>query len=62
MIPHAPWPLAILIDTVLGNKPLPSFLGVLDGVGTYWLLAIAVVAGLVVTRPQEGLRGPGKYV
>jgi ATP-binding cassette, subfamily B, bacterial len=36
----APWPLAILIDTVLGNKPLPPVLGFLDGVGTYVLLAI----------------------
>src|SRR5438105_2804071 len=44
-----PWPLAILIDTVLGNKPLPALLGVLDGLDRYTLLAIAVVSGLLVT-------------
>jgi ATP-binding cassette subfamily B protein len=58
----APWPLAILIDTVLGNKPLPSFLGVLDGVGTYGLLAIAVVAGLVITGLEHGLAVLDNYV
>ena len=29
----APWPLAIMIDTVLGNKPLPSLLGPIGGLG-----------------------------
>src|SRR5215212_10918606 len=45
----APWPLALMIDTVLGNKPLPSLLGWLDGLGTYALLILAVVSGLLVT-------------
>jgi ATP-binding cassette, subfamily B, bacterial len=58
----APWPLAILIDTVLGNKPLPSLLGVLDGVGRYELLAIAVGAGLLVTGLEHGLAVVDNYV
>ncbi|MDQ3721585.1 MAG: ABC transporter ATP-binding protein/permease, partial [Actinomycetota bacterium] len=51
----APWPLAILIDTVLGNDPLPSLLGVLEGLARYELLAVAVVAGLLVTGLEHGL-------
>ena len=58
----APWPLAILIDTVLGNDPLPSLLGVLDGVGRYELLAFAVIAGLVVTGLEHGLAVVDDYV
>src|SRR4051794_7474605 len=45
----APWPLAILIDTVLGHKPLPSLLGPLDGLSRDTLLVLAVVAGLFIT-------------
>src|SRR5262249_2142221 len=41
----APWPLALMIDTVLGNKPLPALLGFLDGLSRYQLLAITVTAG-----------------
>jgi ABC-type multidrug transport system fused ATPase/permease subunit len=58
----SPWPLAILIDTVLGNKPLPSLLGVLDGLGRYQLLAIAVGAGLLVTGLEHGLAVVDNYV
>jgi ATP-binding cassette subfamily B protein len=57
-----PWPLAILIDTVLGNKPLPSLLSPLDGLGKYTLLAIAVGGGLVVTALQHGLAVVDEYV
>ena len=58
----APWPLAILIDTVLGNKPLPSLLGLLDGLGRYELLAIAVGAGLLFTALEHGLAVVDDYV
>jgi ABC-type multidrug transport system fused ATPase/permease subunit len=58
----APWPLAILIDSVLGNKPLPPALGFLDGVGTYVLLAILVVGGLVITGLEHGLAVIDNYV
>jgi ATP-binding cassette subfamily B protein len=58
----SPWPLAILLDTVLGNKPLPSLIGWLDGIGTYQLLAIAVIAGLVFTALEHGLAVVDNYV
>ena len=58
----APWPLAILIDTVLGNKPLPSLLSPLDGLGRYTLLAIAVFGGLAITALQHGLAVVDEYV
>jgi ATP-binding cassette subfamily B protein/subfamily B ATP-binding cassette protein MsbA len=58
----SPWPLAILIDSVLGDKPLPSVLGVFDGLGRYQLLAVAVVAGLLVTGLEHGLAVVDNYV
>jgi ABC-type multidrug transport system fused ATPase/permease subunit len=58
----APWPLAILIDTVLGNKPLPALLSPLDGLGRYTLLAIAVGGGLVITGLEHGLAVVSEYV
>src|SRR6478672_598174 len=50
----APWPLAIIIDTVLGNQPLPSLLGPLDGLSRYQMLALAVVGGVIVIGLQHG--------
>jgi ATP-binding cassette subfamily B protein len=58
----APWPLAILLDTVLGEKPLPSLLGFLDGLSTYELLAISVISGLVITALDHGLAVYDNYV
>jgi ATP-binding cassette subfamily B protein len=58
----APWPLAILIDTVLGREPLPSLLGPLGGLDTYTLLVIAVVGGLVVTGLQHSFNVLDNYV
>jgi ATP-binding cassette, subfamily B, bacterial len=58
----APWPLAILIDSVLGDKPLPSLLSGLNGVGTYALLAIAVAGGLLITALAHGLAVADEYV
>src|SRR5262245_48490336 len=58
----APWPLAIVVDTVLGNKPLPGLLGFLDGLGTYQLLAIAVVGGLLITGLEHGFGVVDNYV
>jgi len=58
----APWPLAILLDTVLGDKQLPSPIGWLDGLSTYELLAIAVGAGLVFTALEHGLAVVDNYV
>jgi ATP-binding cassette subfamily B protein len=58
----APWPLALLLDTVLGNEPLPSLLGWMGGLGTYELLGIAVGAGLLFTALEHGLAVVDDYV
>ena len=47
------WPLAILIDTVLGKKPLPSLLGFLGGWDKTTLLVVAVVGGFVITALEN---------
>jgi ABC-type multidrug transport system fused ATPase/permease subunit len=57
-----PWPLAIMIDTVLGNKPLPALLAPLDGLSKYALLAIAVGAGLALTALENGVAIIAEYV
>jgi ATP-binding cassette subfamily B protein/subfamily B ATP-binding cassette protein MsbA len=58
----APWPLAIVIDSVLGDRPLPDVLSRLDGLGTYQLLAFAVVAGLLITGIEHGVAVLDNYV
>ena len=58
----APWPLALLIDTVLGEEPLPSLLDPLKGLNTYELLAIAVGSGLLITALESGLAVIDEYV
>jgi ABC-type multidrug transport system fused ATPase/permease subunit len=58
----SPWPLAILIDTVLGHKPLPALLKPIDGLGRYTLLAIAVGGGLALTALENGLAVLSEYV
>lgn len=58
----APWPLALMIDTVLGNKPPPAVLGFLDGLSRYQLLAVAVVAGVVITGLENAFGVADNYV
>jgi ATP-binding cassette, subfamily B, bacterial len=58
----APWPLAILVDTVLGNQPLPALLSPLGSLSTTQLLIFAVVAGLVTTALSSGLGVADEYV
>ncbi len=58
----APWPLALLIDTVLGEEPLPSLLSGLAGLDTYTLLLIAVGSGLLITALEHGLAVVDEYV
>src|SRR5687767_3122195 len=40
-----PWPLKLLVDNVLGDKPLPDALAWLPGVGSPETLLLWVVAG-----------------
>jgi len=58
----APWPLAILVDTVLGNKPLPSVLGFIGSWDRTTLLVLAVVAGVVVTALEQTVTMGQTYV
>jgi ABC-type multidrug transport system fused ATPase/permease subunit len=58
----APWPLAILIDTVLGNEPLPSLLGAVGEIDRGTLLILAVVSGVLVTGIEHGLAVVDDYV
>ena len=58
----SPWPLALVVDSVLGNKPVPALLGFLDGIDRYELLALAVVGGLLITGFEHGLAVVDNYV
>jgi ATP-binding cassette, subfamily B, bacterial len=61
----APWPLTILIDSVLGDQPLPSVLQLVPGLaaaGRYTLLIWMVLAGVGVILLQNGLRVLQGYV
>jgi len=56
----APWPLKIVVDSVLGGHPLPEFFAVLVpsmvGSSTVALLVIVVVAGLLLQITNELVR------
>jgi ATP-binding cassette subfamily B protein/subfamily B ATP-binding cassette protein MsbA len=55
----APWPLKIVVDSVLGDHPLPErFAGFMASTGAHRvaLLVIVVVAGLLVQTANEVLR------
>jgi ABC-type multidrug transport system fused ATPase/permease subunit len=61
----APWPLTVLIDSVLGDQPLPSVLQLVPGLaaaGRYTLLIWMVLAGVGVILLQNGLRVLQGYV
>ncbi|MEP6910009.1 MAG: ABC transporter ATP-binding protein [Actinomycetota bacterium] len=59
----SPWPLAILVDTVLEKKkPLPSLLGFIGDVGTTKLLVLVVVGGVLVTALEHGVGMGQTYV
>jgi len=58
-----PWPLAILVDSVLGNKPLPAVLGsFFDSWSKTSLLVLAVLGGLIVTAVHHGVAVGQDYV
>lgn len=52
----APWPMKVLIDSVLGDHPLPAVLS-FDALSEnrYWLLAVVVLSGFLVVLLQNGL-------
>ena len=49
----APWPLALLIDSVLGHKPLPSWMGFLTDATPTTRIVMAVSFGLVLVAIQS---------
>jgi ABC-type multidrug transport system fused ATPase/permease subunit len=58
-----PLPLALILDSVLGNKPLPALLGgLMDGWHKEAILAFAVLAGLAITAVSQGLGVVNEYV
>jgi ATP-binding cassette subfamily B protein/subfamily B ATP-binding cassette protein MsbA len=61
-----PWPLAIIIDSVVATgssqKPLPGPVAWLGGYGRYWLLALVVVGGLLVTALQHAISVWNEYL
>jgi ATP-binding cassette, subfamily B, bacterial len=59
----APWPLAIVLDSVLGNKPLPAILGSLfNGSSRNLVLIFAVVFAVVVAALQHGASVAENYI
>ena len=44
-----PWPLALLIDGVLGSQRVPSYVAAVGGSSRSGLIVVAVVAGFVIT-------------
>src|SRR4029453_6360510 len=58
-----PWPLKIVVDSVLGSRPLPAVLN--DRLGSadrVTVLALAVLAGLTFTLLVNGLSVAMSYV
>ena len=45
----APWPLALLVDSALGDKPPPPAIEAVFGTNPMVLVVVAVVAGLLIT-------------
>jgi ATP-binding cassette, subfamily B, bacterial len=63
----SPWPLAIILDTVLhangpNGKPLPGPVAWLGGLGRYWILVLFVVGGLLLTAVQHGISVANEYL
>lgn len=57
-----PWPLAFVVDSVLGDKPPPEWISNLVGEGNGALIAFAVGAMLLVTVLNGGLRVANQYL
>jgi ABC-type multidrug transport system fused ATPase/permease subunit len=58
-----PWPLKIVVDSVLGSRPLPAWLNDrFGGIDRVTVLALAVLAGLAFTLLVNGLAVAMSYV
>ena len=59
----APWPLAIIVDSVLGSKPVPDFVPeVIRGLDPTTLLIVLVISGLLVTVLENAITVLNEYV
>src|SRR5262245_31688711 len=50
-----PWPLAFVLDSVVGDKPAPGWVTSIFGDGTGALIALAVAATLLLTLLSGGM-------
>lgn len=57
-----PWPLALLINRVLGKQPLPGVLNSWFGGNTSALIAFAVIAGFVISATIQVIALSSAYV
>jgi ATP-binding cassette, subfamily B, bacterial len=57
-----PWPLAFMVDSVLGHKDVPRLLESTIGTNTYTLLVFGALLGLVVTVLTGALSVLGEFV
>jgi ATP-binding cassette, subfamily B, bacterial len=57
-----PWPLAFMVDSVLGHKGVPRLLESTIGTNTYTLLVFGALLGLVVTVLTGALSVLGEFV
>ena len=59
----APWPLAIIVDSVLGSKPLPSWVpDVMQSWSPTTLLVALVLAGLLIAALENAITVLNEYV
>lgn len=57
-----PWPVALMVDSVLGDRPLPGPLGSVAGSSIWSQVSVVVVLLLVVTLLTHGLGVVSDYV
>ncbi len=57
-----PWPLAFVIDSVLGDKPVPSWVSGIVGDGSGALILFAVGGSLLITLASGGLTVVNEYL
>jgi ATP-binding cassette subfamily B protein len=57
-----PWPLAFLVDTVLGKRQAPGWATAISGGGTRGLIVLAVSGGLLLTLVSGAVKVMSSYV
>ena len=57
-----PWPLAFVVDSIIGDKPAPGWVTAIFGAGVGPLIALAVAATLFLTLLSGGLTVLNEYL